>query len=361
MKRVAPTLPRFAGSTAPRGRAPALRRLGGVQSHGAALLAAMLTLTLVATLAAGAAWQQWRGVETERAERERAQAAWILVGALDWARLILREDARSGGADHLGEPWAVALQESRLSSFLASDANSAALLADQANDNVFLSGQMQDMQAQLNVYNLMEAGRISPSGLAAFAKLFDLQGLDVAELNAMAENLRFASDLSPDNRSGASAALLPQRLDQLTLLGLSAASLERLRPFVTWLPSRTPINVNTASAEVLYASVPALELDGARKIVAQRQNQHFKSLAEVGQLVPAIAGQFNEGQHSVASRYFEVTGRLRLTDGKQSTVVTERSVVQRDGLKVTVLWRERGSFPVAEGGLTVEQITGSRR
>jgi general secretion pathway protein K len=329
--------------------------------HGAALLTAMLTLVLVATLAAGAAWQQWRSVETERAERMRTQAGWILVGALDWARLILREDARSGGADHLGEPWAVALQESRLSSFLAANATSAALLADQADDNVFLSGQLQDMQARLNAYNLIEAGRISSSGLASFEKLFDLLNLDVAELNAMAENLRFASDLSPDNRSGARAALLPQRLDQLTLLGLSPQSLERLRPFITWLPSRTPINVNTAVAEVMYASVPDLDLSGARKIADARSSQHFKSLADVSNLLPALAGQFNEGQHSVASRYFEVTGRLRMNDGQQSAVVIERSVVQRDGLDVKVLWRERGSFPIAEGGLTAEQLTSSAR
>jgi general secretion pathway protein K len=316
----------------------------------------MLTLTLVATLAAGAAWQQWRGVETERAERERGQAAWLLVGALDWARLILREDARSGGADHLGEPWAVALQESRLGSFLAADSKNAVLLADQANDDVFLSGQMQDMQSRLNMYNLIEAGRISPPAMAAFAKLFDLQGLDVSELNAVAENLRFASDLSPDNRSGARAALLPQRMDQLTLLGLSKESLERLRPYITWLPSRTPVNVNTAPAEVLYASISALELDGARKLVADRQRQHFKSLADIGNLMPALAGQFNEGQHSVASRFFEVTGKLRLADGPKSTVVIERSVVQRDGLGVKTLWRERGSFPVMDGGISADEI-----
>jgi general secretion pathway protein K len=332
-----------------------------LKTRGAALLTAMLTLVLVATLAAGAAWQQWRSVETERAERIRGQASWILVGALDWARLILREDARSGGADHLGEPWAVALQESRLTSFLAAEANNAALLADQADDNVFLSGQLQDLQARLNAYNLIEAGRISPAALASFVKLFDLLNLDEAELNLMAENLRFASDLSPDNRSGARAALLPQRLDQLTLLGLSPQSLERLRPFVTWLPSRTPINLNTAAIEVLYASVPDLDLNGARKLATERGNQHFKSLADVGALIPALAGQFNDGQHSVASRYFEVTGRLRLADGQQSAVVIERSAVQRDGLNVKVLWRERGSFPIAAGGITAEQITKSLR
>lgn len=328
---------------------------------GAALLTAMLTLALVATLAAGAAGQQFKSVATERAERTRSQAAWILVGALDWGRLILREDARSGGADHLGEPWAVALQESRLSSFLAADATTAALLADQANDDVFLSGQIQDLQAKLNVYNLIGAGSISAPALAAFTKLFDVQGLDVSELNAMAENLRQASDLTPDARSGSVTALLPQRVDQLGLLGLSSASLEILRPFITWLPSRTPINVNTASAEVLYASVSGLELDGARKLVQARSKQHFKSLADVGAVVPALSGLFNEGQHSIASRFFEVTGQLRLADGAQSTVVTERSVVQRDGLDVKVLWRERGSFPVAQGGKTVEEITSGLR
>ena len=77
--------------------------------RGAALLLAMLILALVATTAAGMAWHQQRAIEVESAERARAQAAWILNGALDWARLILREDARSGGADHLGEPWAVPL------------------------------------------------------------------------------------------------------------------------------------------------------------------------------------------------------------------------------------------------------------
>ena len=59
----------------------------------------MLTVSLVAMLAAGAAWQQWRTIEVESTERQHAQAQWLLLGALDWARIILREDARSGNPD----------------------------------------------------------------------------------------------------------------------------------------------------------------------------------------------------------------------------------------------------------------------
>ena len=71
------------------------------RQSGAALLAAMLTVMLVATFSAAALWQQWRASEVEAAERGRVQAAWILIGALDWSRLILREDALTGGPDHL--------------------------------------------------------------------------------------------------------------------------------------------------------------------------------------------------------------------------------------------------------------------
>ena len=96
------------------------------RARGAALLTAMIVVTLVATLASAMLWRQWRAVEVEEAERSRSQASWILSGALDWARLILREDRRAGGPDHLAEPWATPLAEARLSTFLAADSSNTA-------------------------------------------------------------------------------------------------------------------------------------------------------------------------------------------------------------------------------------------
>src|SRR5690242_4911833 len=116
-----------------------LRHRSSSNQTGAALLAAMLTVTLIATFAAAALWQQWRAVEVETAERARLQASWVLVGALDWARLILREDGRNAGADHLAEPWAVPLEEARLSSFLAAEKNIASDALEGLPD-AFLSG-----------------------------------------------------------------------------------------------------------------------------------------------------------------------------------------------------------------------------
>jgi general secretion pathway protein K len=317
---------------------------------GAALLAAMLTVTLVASFAAAAAWQQWRAVEIEAAERARVQAGWILVGALDWSRLILREDGRNGGADHLAEPWATPLQEARLSSFLAADKNNNVAGTEDEGLELFLSGQIVDMQSKLNVLNLVDGGKISEPALRSFSKLFELLSLEQSELLSLAEGLRVASDTSPEGRANNLAPLLPQRVEQLEWLGLSPATLEKLKPFITLLPTRTPINVNTASAEVLYASVPKLELDGARRMETERARQHFRNLGEASQLVPAIGNELNEGQHSIATRYFEVRGRLRL----DNTIVQERSLVQRDGLEVKTLWRERATLPKFEAPASLQ-------
>ncbi len=295
------------------------------RQRGAALLIAMLTVTLVATLSARALWQQWRATEVESAERTRVQSTWILNGALDWARLILREDARAGGADHLAEPWALPLQEARLSTFLSMDAGST-----ETARQAFLSGRISDLQARLNVANLLDGERLSEPGMQAFARLFEQVGLPQEELTRLGQQLLRA------HTGGEGAPLQPRRVEQLVWLGLSPATVARLTPFVTLLPDLSPVNINTASAEVIMASVPGLSLADARRMVAERDNAHFQTLLD-SRLPAAVTAAAPQGQLAVASRYFEIRGRLRL----DTATVEEISVVQRDGLTVRTLWRER--------------------
>jgi general secretion pathway protein K len=331
------------------------RRLA--RQRGAAILMAMLTVTLVAAFAVAALWQQWRSVEVETAERARVQANWVLTGALDWARLILREDMFSGKADHLAEPWAVPLEEARLSTFLAADKDGVADPSDQALQ-AFLSGRITDLQSRMNVYNLSPPAAKEDIALAykQFAKLFDLLNLPQAELAALAENLRFASDDSADNRSAAQAPLLPQRLAHLAWYGLSPATLVALEPFVVVLPPAklgvekgkpTKLNINTAPEEVLYACIEGMDKAGAKKLVAAREQTFFGKLKDVDKTVDHLSDKLPDTRFDVQTQVFEVLGRLRL----EQNVVQERSVVRRDGRQVTVLWRERGALdlPTALG------------
>lgn len=301
-----------------------------LRQAGAALLAAMLTVTLVATFAAAALWQQWRSVEIEAAERARIQATWILSGALDWARLILKEDGRSA-TDHLGEPWAVPLQEARLSTFLAADSSNT----ENEGDRTFLSGQIIDLQGLLNVNTLVQAGSVQTIPRENFRRLFELLRLPESQLATLAENLRFASDISADNRNASRAPLAPQRVEQLVWLGLPAETVATLQPYVTVLPdAATRINLNTASAEVIYAAGRNISLGDAKRLVAARDGQPFKTASDAVKLLPPDA-RF-EGA-DVSSQFFELRGRLRMDD----IVIEERSIVKRSGNTVQTLVRER--------------------
>ncbi|SDP40727.1 general secretion pathway protein K [Paracidovorax cattleyae] len=332
-------------------------RMSAVRQRGAALLAAMLTVALVATFAAAAMWQQWRAVEVESAERARVQSAWLLVGALDWSRLILREDlfARGGdGTDHLAEPWAVPLEEARLSTFLAAGPEGAAAEPDASTDtaNAFLSGQITDLQSRLNVFNLIEGGTVSAPVLRQFSRLFGALGLPQQELQRLAEGLRKA--MAQSNAAGAgnpgtgaaaapadlaSVPLMPRSFTQLTWLGLSASTVAALEPYATLLPRRTPVNLNTASAQVLQASIDGLDMAGAQRLVQARESQHFKTSADATRQLGGNL-QIPSETHSTMSSYYEVRGRLRLGD----TVVEERSLVYKAGSTARTLWRERGAF-----------------
>jgi general secretion pathway protein K len=305
------------------------------RQRGAALLLAMMLVTLVTTLAAGMVWQQWRAVQVEAAERARTQSAWILSGALDWARLILREDARSGGIDDLTEPWATALAEIRLSTFLAADKNNN---ADDTGPEAFLSGSITDAQARYNLRNLLAADKLMPAELLVLERLLDGAGLPRKWAQQIGQGLLDATLANTNGQATTddnNPPLLPQTVAQLAWFGLDAEGLQRLEPLVVLLPQRTPVNLNTASREVL-AAVINTDLSSAERLVQVRQRSPYKDLPSAAAQLPATA-VLDPDRVDVRSSFFEVRGRLRLGD----RALEERSLVQRQGRNVIPLLRER--------------------
>jgi general secretion pathway protein K len=306
--------------------------------RGAALLVAMVLLTLVATLSAGMVWQQWRAVQVEIAERGRAQLAWILNGAIDWARLILREDMRadlqkSQQADHLLEPWAQPLAEARLSTFLSADQQNTAD-AD-AGPEAFLAGEITDAQARYNLRNLVASNKVVPAEVEVLKRLCALAGLPDDLADRIAGGLLAATE-----GSATDAPLLPMRLDDLAWLGVEPGAIERLRPLAWLLPAQAgapqaaPVNLNTAPREVI-AAVLNIDPGTAERLVQARLRQPFRTLEEAKEQLPPTLEL--GATVSVHSSYFEVQGRMRLDD----RVLEERSLVRRDGGNVLTLQRWR--------------------
>lgn len=307
----------------------------------------MLILTLVATLAGTMAWQQDRSLRVEAAERARAQSLWILSGALDWARLILREDLRSARnqglapVDSLDEPWATPLAEARLSTFLAADRDNNV----DSGPEAFISGSIVDAQARWNLRRLVDAsGKIVPAEYAALESLCNQANLPSGVASQLAEGLRNAWSPqavpgTPEYLPGVDVPLAPQRLADLAWLGLEPEWLQRLAPWMDILPVPTPVNLNTAPREVLAAAIDGMDLGSAERLVQARQRKPFANVEEAKALLSSQQMQ-DPSRVSVSSAWFEVTGRLRLDD----RAVEERSLLERRANEVLVVRRERLSL-----------------
>ncbi|MFC4704668.1 type II secretion system minor pseudopilin GspK [Paraburkholderia caffeinitolerans] len=349
-------------------RATACRR----RQRGAAIITALLVVALAAILVSGMLWRQQ--VQVRRIENQRllAQGQWIARAALDWTRLVLRSEGdTSAGVTYLGGAWGMPVAKTRLSDFLGQIGQAR---AEQGADT-WLSGSIEDAQARFNLRNLVSASapgalQLNLAQIQAFAHLLQLLGIDGQLAKNAAVYLRaglvhsitrfqtgatasgstgtagsaqqveggtggganFTDNpgLSDADSNSAVAPLLMTSTDSLLdVPGFTPDIVARLRPFVTVLPTTTPVNMNTASAEVIAAIVPGMSLSSAQAFVARRQTVFFHNLADVQlALQGAGAGQtsVDSTQCDVNTSYFVVHGRVQ----------HERAVVDR----TTLVWRD---------------------
>lgn len=276
-----------------------------------ALLLASLAITLVMSLF-GEQNVQIRSIENQRFQ---LQKQWVMRGAIDWARLILREEARSNQADYLGEPWSVPLKETRLDQYVDNGKTS------EEETNAILSGYITDAQSFLNLTNLARNGVIDQASLAAFEKLLTAQSIDPILAQAVAEMVVSTqakgaqlSDNGEIKKEGATARMiaLTQVDDLLAVPGFTQEVVDNLKKFVVFLPMPTPVNINTASAQVIAAQVEGLSLSEAEQLIASREQAHFRSLIDLEVRWLAQTPFPPVGVLNTQSNYFIVHGHVEL-------------------------------------------------
>ncbi|WP_416049876.1 type II secretion system minor pseudopilin GspK [Cupriavidus basilensis] len=289
----------------------------GRRQRGAAVVTALLVVTLAVVVVSGMLWRQQVQIRSIENQRLLAQASWIERAAVDWARLILRDDQRRTSVDQLGEPWAVPIAETRLSDFLG-----AGLRTDQEGETSFLSGRILDAQARFNLSNLVlwtaseSQGRIAtidaPS-LAIYRRLLQTLGLNASLAEPTARYLVSAAGGSSGSQRGLRA---PDDVnDLLAIPGYTPEIVAALAPFVDVLPERTLVNANTAEAEVLAAVIDKLPLDRAREVVRQRDRAYFNNVGDLQTQLRTLAPQADPNTATstldVRTHYFLIYGLIR--------------------------------------------------
>lgn len=308
------------------------------RQQGVAVITALLLTTLAITIVASLFWQQQVQVRSIENQRLQLQKQWVLRGALDWARLILGEDKRidmryNRNVDHLGEPWAVPLAETRLDQYVEKER--AGDVPDAA-----LSGGITDAQARFNLKGLSQNGTINEKEVKSFGTLLTLLQINPALARQTAVLMQSAQKQATagSGTAGATNTSTPLPMDiqhvddLLAVQGFTGEMLEKLKDFVIVLPVVTKINVNTAPAEVIAAKVDTLSLAEAMTLVAARQSGPFRNLEGL----PIPASIQNPGDVlDVKTEYFLINGNVRLNRaGMEMQALIRRESPTRQ----TVLW-----------------------
>ena len=340
--------------------------------RGAAIITALLVVSLAAILVAGILWRQQ--VQVRRIENQRltAQAQWVARGALDWTRLILRAEADTAPTfTYLGGVWAVPIARTRLSDFLGKIGETQA----GQGAETYVSGSIEDAQGKFNLRNLVAvpapgALQLDMAQIAAFQRLLLSVGLNgqlaksvalqvraglrqsatrfQTPANAMGGNqpVQLGGAIGGSNftdnpglqdgndESGPTALQMMSADSLLNVPGFTPEMLTRLRPFVTVLPTQTPINMNTASPEVIAAIVPGMSISAAQAFVSRRQTVFFRNSGDVDLALRGAGAPLTTDPTSsqipmdVTTSYFFVHGRVQ----HQRAELNRTTLIYRDPL-----------------------------
>jgi len=303
------------------------------RQHGIALITVILIVALATTVASFIAWRQQLWTRQVENLRDASQAAAVARAGVDWAGAILAEDRRKNQVDHLGEDWALRVE----------------LPVERGRVAAGLS----DSQARFNLNNLVRGNSgqgQAVNDVAAFQRLLTTLALPVELTEALVDWLD--SDNQVYGAAGAEESYylaLPEpyypanrpmvELSELYLVrGFTPVIIDKLLPYVCVLPNPTPVNVNTAGAEVISAVIPGLSLDEARKLVTER-GDGSQTLAEFrGKLTAAQSLGLQESMLSVASDFFQIDLGVEFGRVRQRYL----ALYQRQGQNSpTVLWMQQ--------------------
>jgi general secretion pathway protein K len=303
-----------------------------VRQRGVAVVTALLLTTLAVSIVASLFWQQQVQVRSMENTRLQLQTKWIVRGALDFARLVLRQDGiEHRGYNTLEDPWNTPVEETRLDEYVERER-----LQGESYDAT-LSGRIFDAASRYNLRTLTDAQSERPEEVAVFKQLLTNLQLDPLLAQRVVRTLKLTQPPPPPETGVDKPQRQPTQypittVDDLRAIeGFTPAVIEKLRDYVIVLPDRTPVNINTAEPAVL-AAVRLQSLSEGNALAAQRKTAYWRSKADFRQPEQASQETFD-----VKTEYFLVRTRVKLD---RATLETESLISRKlDGYKTTtVVW-----------------------
>ncbi|WP_321355414.1 type II secretion system minor pseudopilin GspK [Pseudomonas extremaustralis] len=282
------------------------------KQRGMAIISALLIAAVVAVMAGAMLTRQSVFTRSLEAEQLRIQGQWLLQGGLERSQQLLWDARQKDVLTRLDQPWA------------------------RAQTGVF-EGRLEDEQGKFNLRNLVNRQQTDTEQLQSFERLCRLIGVDPALSRRISQRV-IAS--YPQNGLPARYPMLRSLDDLSGLEGLDPLMLQRMQRYISVLPGQTWVNGNTASAEVLSAVVPQLNLAQAHGLVAERDSgRWFINRGDfVNRLqLPQVA--VDTVQVGITSEWFRLRGQARR---EQRRVTIDALLHRAEARQPEVIWSRVG-------------------
>ena len=263
------------------------------------------------------------------------QAYLYTLAAESWSQRILRDDRQDNETDHLGEDWAIELPPIPV-------------------DGGFILGKLTDMQSCFNLNNLLDANADTSQSRVRLERLLTNLGIDKDYAQGIIDWID--NDLQTTIPDGAEDVYYmnleqPYRTANTPMLSVSELRLikgfEDTEVYNTLLPHvcaygvNTPINVNTASAEVLRSLADDLTDSEVEKIIEQRSETAFNTINEFTSFNDLKKKITSTEGLSVDTEYFMLTTESTIG---QVRVISYSLIHRTSDASTTVVARSQGVF-----------------
>jgi len=242
---------------------------GIIRQRGVAIITALLIVAIATTVSVAISTRLQLDVRRTGNIIAGDQAYLYTLAAESWSQRILKEDRKENEIDHLGENWAIELPPLPV-------------------EGGYIQGKLTDLQSCFNINSLLGADADITLARTRLERLLVNLKIDKANTQAIIDWLD--DDLQTTIPDGAedvyymnlerpyrTANAPMQSISELRLIkGFENSDVyDTLLPHVCAFGVNTPININTAAAEVLRSLADELSDADVEKIIEQRNESAF--------------------------------------------------------------------------------------
>jgi general secretion pathway protein K len=148
--------------------------------------------------------------------------------------------------------------------------------------------------------------------------------------------------MNPPYRAGHNPMVSISEL--LLVKGMTPELFTKLIPYVTALPDKNPININSAPAQVIMSLNSTMSIDTAKSIESSLKKQPLADVKKIAELPIFKNNPISPDLITVTSNYFLLETNVTVEDQKIIIYTLLNRITNDKDASVAVIWQSKGTL-----------------